>query len=240
MRGYKLTERGKILVALIIVMLLLLTSAILLLRALARSSPNHLPEEDSDASRPPPVSAGDDTSPVTTESTPPLGGDFVPPTGTPPPDSPSIKDPLTVAPSEITPQVDASHDSPYVTPTPDSVTVGEPSVSPLPTPTASESDPTNGVLSFVFSPQTQTALDDVTGSMLKSFLSSSSNTRNNTIVVETPVLSKSDAETLMSVVGSSFSALGVSTLRLMHVPRSYLPPGEVFEVTLYYIPDTGK
>ena len=281
LRGYKLTERGKILVALIVVFLLLLTSAILLaLRASAGPSPDiKTSENESNTSQPPNTANENDSIHGTTENTPPTtGGDFVPQDGLTPststPSSPStstIGDPAvsgnsgnssTPGPSDSSDSSDLSGNSAADTSAPsdtsgnsaadthdpfdpsdplstDSSAVGN-DQSPPPSPGHSGGDPSNGTLSFFFSPSLQSELDLETKSMLQSFLNSTSNTRNNTIIVETPRLTEKNSDILMSAIRSAFTPLGVSGLRLSHTSRSFLPVGEVFEVNLYYTPGTGK
>lgn len=97
-----------------------------------------------------------------------------------------------------------------------------------------------GVLTFTFSPGTQTALDSRTLSLVSEFLRSSKNTRNSTIVIETPKLAEKDAESLMKVMTSAFSARGVSSQRLEHVSRSSETAGGQVEVTVYYIENNAK
>ena len=129
LRGYKLTERGKILVALIIVFIMLLTSAILALRALAASKTDRRSSgNETDAFQPPTAATSGISTHDATGTTPPAGGDFVSQNGTTPATgAQSPENSPTAAPATSTPQ-------PAQTPS------ESPSLEPLTTDTTGNSD----------------------------------------------------------------------------------------------------
>ena len=215
MHEYELTERGKIVIAALIVLLLFVLSGILMYKAWANQSsapPADPNSESHGALSPSPY----ETPPVISDSPPPTGGVFTPPVISTP-SEPSGND---VQGSEETP------DTPELTKPPDSGLI--------------DCDPSEGTLSFLFSPDRQSELDNEIISAFGDLLSSLNNTRDSMIAVETPPLSDSDTEKLMDAVADAFVAHGIPARRLTWIMRPYDNAGETFEVKLYFVRSSGK
>jgi len=206
MHGYKLTDRGRILVTLVFVVLfLLIPSAILLYTAMAGQA--DLPPADdipsTSGTSPPPII--ETVPPEISNSPPPNGGGFNPPDVTPTNGDGTVQE------------------------TPRPPGPGQPSV-----------DPSEGTLSFFFSPNLQNTLDVETSTMLSTFLSSDKNTQDSLIAVEFPQLSGKDAEKVISAVISAFAAHGVREQRLAFITDSKWTEEEPFEVRLSYFVQIPK
>jgi hypothetical protein len=181
MEGYELTERGKIVIAVVLVLLFLLVpSAIMLYNAMASQAPQPPTNQESGASGTSPPVSNVTPPPTISESPPPNGGGFNPP-GLSPPNGNG-----------------QGPDNPHG--------IGQAVL-----------DSTEGVLSFLFSPHLQNALDAETSSMLDRFLGLPKNTQGSMIAVEMPQLPSEDTEKVISVIAGAFSARGVSEQRLAYI-----------------------
>ena len=202
MRAFELTERGKILVAVVLVLLfLVLTAGILVFMAMASPSTDQ------------PIS---DQSPQ--ESLPSPDDTASSPIAIPPPPDDDGLDPPVVTP----PDNGGSH-----TPRPNGV--GPPVV-----------DSTEGTLSFFFSTEFQSGLDQEIMSMLDIFLGSPENTHDKMIAIETPKLSEEDTGTFITVITDALGELGIEAQHLAHIVDPNLPLDVYFEVNLYYITHRPK
>jgi len=213
MDGYELTERGKIVIALILVLLLLLVPAAILAYKTMENVPSHPNgNNDSGASAAVPPPFIESSSPGNIDSPPPSGGGF-----SNPPDvlSPGISSPDVSFPG--------GNGSPG----------GQNSAAPPQSGQVSV-NPSEGTLSFSFSQTGQNALDSETISALDAFLSSPKNTQDAIIVVEIPALSDTGAEKLTNAVVSAFVMKGLKEQRLAFVTTPVKTDAESFEVNLYY------
>jgi len=218
---YELTERGKIVIAVILVLLLLLVpSAILLYTTLASMPPQPPDGPGSEALTSPPPSQSEVTPPLITVSPPPNGGGLDTPEVTPP-------DVGGQFPPEISPSAPGAG-----TENPD------PSLPPEPGPIGG--DPSEGTLTFLFSPDKQRTLDARTLSMLDDLVKSPKNTEGSMIALEIPQLSDENATKVISTVVNAFTVRGIQEQRIAII-RS---PGDIaegpFEVRLYFIPNNMK
>ena len=207
MDGYELTDRGKILIAIIVAVILILLSGILVFKTLAGNSPKSPDNYESEASGASPPSLVEPTPPEITKSPPPNGGGFNPPDATPPNGD---EDPGGQAPQQP------------------------------PENSQNNVDPSEGTLSFLFSPDQQNALNAEILSMFDAFLSSPKNTRDNIIMIEMPRVSDEDAEKLMAAVVNAFAVYNVGEQRLAFSTSAAEPSGGSFAVSLYYIRQQGK
>ena len=214
MYDYELTERGKIVIAIVLVLLLLLVpSAILLFTAIA-NQPAHPPEyQGSEASQSPTPPTEITPPTVITESPLPPGGGLKPSQG---------PDTVDTAPADGGNGAEEQ----------------DPPQPPLFGPTGG--DPSKGMLSFLFSADIQNALDDETLAMLGEFVGSPKNTEKNIVAVEMPQLSDEDANTLYFAIISAFGDLGVSEQRLAYITQPSETAQSPFEVSLSYIPRIVK
>ena len=207
MRGYELTERGKIVIVVIIAAILLL-SAVIVKGAFAGS-----PAEP-DASGPGNVEPNGTPS---DPNVPPAIGVLPPPVDDEPEES-------TVPPSDGS--------EPGESPTPDSAEPDD----PQPSGEDAEAAQSEGSLSFRFSPTLQTSLDAETASMVVDFLRAPDYSPDCLIVVSMPSLSNEDSERLMSAVVSALAPHGISETRLRREIQSAAAAGETFDVNLRFIP----
>ena len=189
MNSYELTERGKIIIAVVLVLLLFVLPAVFLaFRAWSRPAepPDGL---DSDASGGKPPTVVETIPPQISESPPPTGGGFSPPDISMPGNGEAgAKEPTQPPGPEPEPE--------------------QPSV-----------DPSEGTLSIFFSPGIQDALAAEMSPMLKTFLNSPKNTPDSLIMVELPLLSSEDKEKTIGVIVSAFTLLGVPAQRLQFVEK---------------------
>ena len=211
MHSYELTERGKIIVAILLVLLLLLVpSAILALKAMAQPAapPANQDSGYSETLLP-------EILPPAADSPPPNGGGF---------------NPTYVLPSNNNVALNEGEEAlPGVQPTDQPAAPGQPIV-----------DPSGGTLSFFFAPELQNTLDAETLSMLGVFMDSPKNSQDTLIAVEMPRLPEDDQNKLISAVVSAFAAHGVGEQRLAYIVNSSAASGGVFEVKLSYIPAPVK
>ena len=241
MREYELTERGKIIIAVLIAVILLALAAVLTVKAFGNQAPRISGNQDSSISKPvssppdgmssespietpegtpsgtsteTPFETPTDFPPTTSNSPPPHGGDFNQPDDAQPP-----------ANSNEEEESDPPGGQTYAPPPPSGPTGGNPS---------------EGTLSFLFSPNYQDELDTETKSLLKVLLDSPSNTLNSIIAVETSTLPDDYAQTLMSAVATALAEYGVPEQRAAHVLNPSGAVGETFEVSFYFIPAGGK
>jgi len=204
MQSYELTERGKIVIAVVLVVLFFVIPAAILAYNARASQPAAPPvEQGSDPSGVPPAHISI-PPPIISESPPPNGGGFNPP--------------------DISP--------------PNGTGGQEPARPPDFGPTGG--NPSEGTLSFLFSPNLQNTLDPETLSLLAVLLGSANNTEDNQIAVEMPQLSGEYADKLISAIINAFAAHGVSEQRIAFIAH---PAGEVegaIEISLSFIMSRPK
>ena len=238
MRGYQLTERGKILVAVILALLIfVLPSAILAYKALA-SEPSPPPaDRDSETSGSPHPSAGETPPNGNAESPPPNGGDFNPPEDSGEPGSDN--EPGDSEPGDSEPGGDnRPGDGDEPNDISDSTVPSPPDENDPESPPPSGSiggNPSIGTLSFSFSPSNQDTLDDETVALLREFLASTNNTEGSRIAIEIPRLSAEAADKVVAATVNAFAAQGVPTQRLEFIAGRRVPAGSSFTVRLSYI-----
>ena len=264
MQGYKLTERGKIVIAVMIVMVLLVLSAILTGKAIINQASTNPSGQDPGASgslfpystdmlsatsySPPPVatqsesSTPDTTQPESSTSDTTQPESSTPDTTQPESSAPDTTQPESSAPGTTQPETALPGISP---PTSDSgqrseesSSESEHSIPPRAGPTGG--NPFEGTLSFSFFPDNQTELDADTTALLFDLLNSPKNTRNSIITVETSMMSETDIDKLMTALISAFTAYGVSEQRITHNQRQSGTTSEAYEVNLYFIPVNEK
>ena len=253
MYRYELTERGKIVIAVLIVLLLLALSAILMIKALANQTSTQTTTQDATA-----------YGLVPSTAPPPLSIDV---------STPLPSGSLSVSPSEMSPETD-------INPSPSGGASTLPDVS---SPTDSEDEdfgnqssnsndiedndgeenntannngtdidgipptiglsgghPTEGMLSFIFAPNYQDALDTETMSALSVLISSPSYSHSSTIAVETPALSDYYTQVLMTAINNAFAAYGIYGQSIAHIILQSVTVDESFEVSIYLIPENVK
>ena len=222
MHGYRLTNRGKIIVAVVFALIFFMLPAAILLLYTMTSQPTAKAESGASGTSPPVHIVAPPS--VASESPPPNGGGFSPTdgnenTGWKP--SPGVSNPV---------------------PSP-GISVPEPSPGALnPTPPQSfgpvGGNPSDGTLSFSFSPDLQDRLDEETVSQISIFLTSSKNIESNRIAIEIPQLSGEYSEKLISAILRAFAAQKVPEQGLAII--AYGTVEETLVVYLSYIPYEQK
>ena len=209
MYSYELTERGKIIIAIVLVVLLLVVpSAILAYKAWA--SPPDETDDPPKASEPvydPP----DEPPPVIKDGPLPNGSGLNPPNEPPP----IIEDP---------PQNGNGESGPHDPDPPHSSNFGLIDV-----------NPSLGILSFFFAPDLQNTLDAGTVSKIGTFLDSPKNRVCVQIAVEMPLLSSEDSSKLISAIGNAFAPHGVTQDNLVYITYKSDVVEASFEVKMSFI-----
>jgi len=214
MRGYELTDRGKVVIAVILVIIIFVIPAtILAIRAWAVSTPP--PEDPRQSAEPLPLPA-DDTPPEIEDRPLPNGSGFNP--------------------------LDPSNHDPSQTDSDETDLSDPPQDPPLSQPEhgQAELNLAEGTMMFVFAPDIQDSLDDSTVSMLGKFLTSPHNTSNAKIAVEMPNLSEEDTSVLISALADAFSQHGVTQEKLVYAKNQTEPVERSFEVNLSYYLDPNE
>ena len=227
MKSYELTERGKIIIAVILVILLLvLPSTILAVKAWAGTAP-------------PP-----DDPPVTAEPLPATPDDDLPEIPEPLPDG-SGSDPLEHEDDPIDDpagdEADDTADDPAGEPTdqdPPQGDNGEAGSSDL-TGEQQEFGPVSldiakGTMVFIFSPELQDTLDPETTAMLGEFITSPKNKTDTQVLVEMPSLSQKDTTKVISAVTNAFALYEVARKDLVFRTLQTETNGEPFEVMMSF------
>jgi len=219
MRGYELTDRGKVVIAVILVILIFVIPAtILAVRAWAGSTPP--PEDPRQSAEPSPLPA-DAPPPESSNGPLPNGSGFNPL-------DPSTQDPSTRDPSQD------SNDDPDLSDPPEDPPPAEPEK------VQAELDLAEGTMMFVFSPDEQDALDDQVASMLGEFLTSPHNTLKAKVAVEMPNLSEEDTSILISALSDAFAQHGITQEKLVYMKNQAEPSERSFEVKLFYYLDPNE
>ena len=221
MKGFVLTDRGKIFVAIVVVIPILILSIIL--AVLAFTSDKTPPDDDGQAYIPP-----TDITPQ-----PPVNGGFDPPKDIIDDPDDDDKDPTGCGSDDDDTTNDDKDDDDKDNDNDTDVTPPDVVSNPI-------LNLTTGALSFSFSPKLQTALDKDTSTMLDQFLLSKRNVPENDIAVETPKLSSNDTTLFMNVITSALKERNVNTSRIVHIVDPKIPLSDNFEVVVYYIERTGK
>ena len=220
MRSYEVTERGKIVIAVILVVLIFVIPAIIFV-AIAGASPPPPPEapEAPVATVTPLPIPPDDTSPEVPDGPLPNGSGFTP------------LDP----PNQGPPQTGIGNDESDATDPPPETPSPQPEIEPA------RLNLTEGTMLFAFSPDSQDALDDATVSMFGEFISSPRNTTGAMIAIETPNLSNEETVALKSAIADAFSRLGITRGRLVYIQSEAEPGEHSFEVKMsFYLTSSGK
>jgi len=223
MYSYELTERGKIIIAIIIVVLVfVLPSVILAINAWSNAAP---PIEDPPRSEAP----GPDDTPAISNGPLPDGSGFDP--APPPENNDDEQDPYD--PPED--PVDPSSEEP--------VEPIEPEEQPEEVPEIGfvDLDRARGTMKFTFSPDHQIALDEDTISALAEFVTSPRNTARAHISIETPSLSNDDSAIFRAAIADAFSEHGVRSDKLVFNANSSTTYERAFDVIIsFQQPTSGK
>ena len=213
MYSYELTERGKIIIAIIIVVLVfLLPSVIFAVKAINSTPP---PIDD------PPHAAA------------PEPGDTPVITDRPLPDGSGL-DPIDP------PETDEKDDEPYEPPVePEEVPEEQPEE--VPEFGFVDLDRTRGTMKFTFSPGHQIALDEDTISALADFVTSPRNTARAHISIETPSLTSEDSTIFQAALTEALAQHGVRRDKLVFNANSSSTYERAFDVILsFQQPTSGK
>jgi len=226
MKGYEVTERGKIFIAVVIVIIMITLAVIIALRAWS-SSP---PPSDNQSHNIEPGPDYTDTPPVIADTPLPDGSGSYPYDSEDPPGEQGSFDPSPEVPEE-----------------PDEPSEEEPDETPEEPPEPPQYGPislnrSGGTMSFLYAPAEQDALDSDTVSMIEDFITSPRNTANARIVVEIPQLSENDRASLVSAVTEAFAKHGVAQRDLTFIANQSSPADGSYEVKISFVlpTSTGK
>ena len=222
MKSYELTERGKIIIAVVLIILLLvLPSTILAIKAWAGTAP---PPDDPPVTAVPLPATPDDDLPEIPEPLPDGSGSDPlehedDPTDDPaddeagdPTDDPAGQ-PMDQEPSQNDDGEDGSSDP-----------AGEPQeFGPV------SLDISKGTMVFIFSPDLQDTLDPETTAMLGEFITSPKNKTDTQILVEMPSLSQKDTTKVISAVTNAFALYEIARKDLVFKTLQTETNGEPFE-----------
>jgi len=102
-------------------------------------------------------------------------------------------------------------------------------------------NPTEGTLSFLFSPNLHSTLDAESTSMLDEFLSSPKNTSQSIVAVETPQLPPEVFDVFVPVIVDAFTERGVVSNRIAYITDPTVPLADgPFMVNMSYITQRPK
>lgn len=230
MNKFEMTERGKIVIAIILVTVLLVIPTIIIL--ISVSSCSRADQLGIQMAFVQPDELLDDELLLTEESTPlpDIGIVFSPTsinTGT---QGASVQkaetdpeDSTAITPSSTQSGTGNENDEVEAEPGPTGLNIGE------------------GTMSFLFFPDEQSAFDAATLTSFREFLTSSKNTSDSLIRVQVPNISDADEQIFMSALLSAFSANNLSESRLLLVKSSSRITESHFEASLSYtVPNTSQ
>jgi len=205
LRGYEITERGKIVIAVIIAIPLFIIAITLAVIAWNNTqSPPDDPPSHSESHQP-------EEDPEISDKPLPDGSGFTP-HEPPEPDETEHGEQ-----GEFDP--DLSEDPP------DEI----PDISPV------SVDLSAGTMLFWFSPDDRDSLSDSTVDKIGEFLTSPKNTSESQIVIEMPKLPDDELSELISAVTDAFAKHGISHENLAYATYSIDPSDESFEINLYFL-----
>jgi len=214
---YEITERGKIIIAVVLVSVLIVMSTIILtINSCSGTSSINDPPQTFEPSSPP-----DDDPSISDGPLPTPGSGFDPTT----PDVTPTPTP-TPTPTETPPSGNGGNGNGYNDNYIDFGPVGL--------------NLTEGTMQFIFSTSLQETLDDDTVTMLSDFLKSPKNTADAQVQVEMPNLTDDDVSILMSAVTKAFLTYNVSANDIVFVKNQNKVTEGSFEVKLsfYVAPDS--
>ena len=236
MKSYELTERGKIVVAVIIVLLLLTLSGILMIKAGANRALRNSLEKPLTTAQSPPAT---ETDHPTKDSPPPNGGGFNPPDITDPshgantedPNDPNMIDDLTDNGSEfgeedLQENVNGLNEIKNGHEEPNSDLTG--------------AKISSGVFTFSLSPDNQYELDNETKLMLEKFMGLRDDAPRSKIAVETSITSDAGLSKLLSVIKLALAEYGISEKQIVHIMLPITALEDRIEVKMYYVTSSNK
>jgi len=222
-KSYELTERGKIIIAVILVILLLvLPSTILAIKAWAATAP---PPDDPPVTAVPLPATPDDDLPEIPEPLPDGSGSDPLEHEDGPTDAPAddeADDPAGEPVNQDPPQSDDGEAGSYGPPD-EQQEFGPVSL-----------DISKGTMVFIFSPALHDTLDSETTAMLGEFITSPKNKSDTQILVEMPALSEEETTTVVSAVTKAFALYDVARKDLVFKTLQTKANEEPFEVMLSF------
>ena len=211
MFNYELTERGKIIIAVVLVaVLLVLSSIVLSIGTCSGSSP---PDDPPQSSEPSP---GEDPT-LSNTPLPTPGSGFDPPSI---PATPKPTPTPTPTPTPSQPPHGNGNGNGYGHDMPEFGPVGL--------------NITEGTMQFIFSPSLQETLDEDTVAMLSDFLTSPKNTDDAKVQVEMPNLTEEDTAILLTAVTKAFSTYKLTVDDIVYLKNQNEVSESSFEVMLSY------
>ena len=232
MGDYEITERGKIIIAVLIVLLVLvIPSVIISINAWSGSSPQEDTPGTTQATPQPTPDPAEIQPGEITRPQPPSGG------GQDPLEEPNDE---TIANGDAT-EVPGEEGNGSGSPADgsDASDSSDASQGDLPEQGLVGLNVAAGTMAFVFSPGVQDTLDDETATAIVEFLASPRNTVNSRIIVEIPLLVDSDRLSVVNVVTNELIGHGVPRGDIIFFTTGETADGDSFEVSLSYRQDSS-
>lgn len=228
MKGYKLTDRGKIFVTILIILLLafLLPAVILLFSTIRNSNQQDNPGSQTISS----------TQPPSSETPPDDGGDSPQTNGS---NGEAIGNEPGSANNAGSSNSEENSNGAEI---PDNTEngQGENGAQPPPPRGENELDTNAGLLTIYFSPDDSPDLPASTLSLIDSFLDLPGNTAGNLISVQVPQLPHEDFEPLAEIITSALLQRGVPRDRISFISRSAHTGTAEYEITMLYLSSQPK
>jgi len=229
MKGYELTERGKIAIAVVLAILLIILAAILAIRVWnSPTSPfdnQQQPLEPDYVYNPPeitiiplPEDSDDDIDSATENGE---QGSFDPP-----------QEPTEGAAEDLS---EEAHDEDYEDEHSQSETQDD-----IPATESARFNRAAGTMTFRFSPSTQESLDADTIAMIGDFISSPRNTADSRIVVSMPQLPEKETAKIIAAVTDAFAQNGVTQRDLGFTVYNTGSGNDSYEIRLHFAQTTSR
>jgi len=238
MKGYELTERGKIAIAVFLAILLIVLAVILAIRVWNGSGPSfnnqQPPQEPEQVYTPPEIS-----------NTPHPEDNETQPDGNPENGEQGSFDPPQEQDDENEPPESSSQEPGEE---PDDTSEEEPEdkqdqeeeSNEQPAAGSSSVNRSAGTMSFRFSPSSQDSLDADTKAMISDFLDSPRNTTNSQIVVSIPQLPEEETAKIISAVTDAFAEKGIAQRNLAFTIYRLSSGNSSYEIRLSFSQATSR
>ena len=233
MKGYEITERGKIIIVVLLVLIVLIIPSVFIsINALVRETPQEDPPGITETTpQPEDDPVGENADEIANRPWPPGGNDEVP--GGSDNENSDSGNTVDIPPEEgnggpIPPDASDSSDS-------SDASQGEPPEQGL----VGLNVPA-GTMAFVYFPGVQNALDAETSAALESFLASPRNVENARVIVQFPQLAEGDRLNVVNAILNELTGHGVPRQDIVFFTIDETVEGDSFEVRLsFQTPQVG-
>jgi len=233
MKGYEITERGKIIIVVLLVLIVLIIPSVFIsINALVRETPQEDPPGITETTpQPEDDLTGENSDEMTNRPWPPGGDNEM--LGGPDNENPDSGNTVDIPPEEgngapMPPDASDSSDS-------SDASQGEPPEQGL-----VGLNVAGGTMAFVYFPGVQNVLDAETSAALEEFLRSPRNVENARIIVQFPQLTEGDRLNVVNAILNELTGHGVPRQDIVFFTIDETVEGESFEVSLsFQAPQVG-